>query len=329
MLLNVLRFALLSVTTLFSSPAFAEWFYTSQDIMGTQVVVDVWHDNENIAQHCSDKVIAEMNRIDNLLSPYKAESELAVVNKDAALKDVEISDEFFDLIKKSLEMSEISKGAFDITFASVGYLYDYRNKQRPSEQTINSHLSAINYKNIVLNDKQKSIRFALDGVRIDLGGIAKGYAVDNGIAILKQCGIKNGLVSAGGDSRILGNRNGRPWVMGVRHPRNKKDVVVKLPLSNTAISTSGDYERYFIEDDKRYHHIIQPDTGKSVSTIWSVTVMANDAVLTDALSTTLFVLGVKEGMALIDQYKNVDAIIIDAKGKMHYSSGLVSPGKNH
>lgn len=294
--------------------------------MGTNVVVDIWHADTGIAEKCSEKVFAEMRRIDELMSPFKKDSELAKINQQASKQEVKISDELFKLIELSLKFSEKSAGAFDITFASVGSLYNYRQRQKPSAKVISEKLKFINYHNIKLNKANSSIKFTQDGVRIDLGGIAKGYAVDNGIAILKTCGIANGLVSAGGDSRILGDRRGRPWVMGVRHPRKKNDVVVKLPLSNVAISTSGDYERYFIEDSKRYHHIIKPGTGKSVDSTWSATIIGDKAVLTDVLSTTLFVLGAKQGLKLIDdEYKNVDAIIIDSKGKMFYSSGLVAP----
>jgi FAD:protein FMN transferase len=303
----------------------ADWFKTQQDIMGTGVVVEIWHNDAGMAEQCSKKVFAEMRRIDELMSPYKVDSELAKINQYASEKAVTISDELFELIELSLVFSEKSAGAFDITFASVGSLYNYRQRQKPSDKVISTQLKLIDYRNIKLNKEDKSIQFTQPGVRIDLGGIAKGYAVDNGITIIKKCGIKNGMVSAGGDSRILGDRQGRSWMMGVRHPRKKNDVVVRLPLSNTAISTSGDYERFFIEEGKRYHHIIKPDTGKSVKETWSATVMADKAVLTDALSTTLFVLGAKEGLKLIDEYKNVDAIIIDSKGKMFYSSGLVAP----
>jgi FAD:protein FMN transferase len=303
----------------------AEWFKTQQGIMGTRIAVEIWHQDKVLAQQCSDKVYAEMRRIDFLMSPFKSKSELSKVNQLAAKQAVKITDELFDLIKFSLTVSEASAGAFDVTFASVGYLYDYRQKKKPSVVEISNKLKFINYRNIILNEKNNSIRFTHDGMRIDLGGIAKGYAVDQSIDVIKSCGIKNGLVSAGGDSRILGDKQGSPWIMGVRHPRKKNDVAVKLPLSNTAISTSGDYERFFIEDGKRIHHIIKPTTGKSVDATWSATVIADEATLTDALSTTLFVLGVKDGLNLINKYKGVDAIIIDSKGKMFYSDGLAKP----
>ena len=305
--------------------ATADWYTQEQSIMGTRIAVEFWDEDKHHAQQCAEQVFSEMRRIDALMSPYKPDSELSRLNEQAAEEAIQISEEMFNLLKKSLRMSQISNGAFDITFSSVGHLYDYREGIKPSEQEIQQSLERINFRHVVLDEKNHSVRFARPGVRIDLGGIAKGYAVDNGIAILDKCGIKGGLVSAGGDSRILGDRGNRPWMMGIRHPRKKDAVVVVLPLSNTALSTSGDYERFFIEDDKRYHHIISPKTGKSVATTWSATVIGPDTTTTDALSTSLFVLGPAKGLQLVESLEGIDAVIIDAQGRMHYSSGLMPP----
>jgi len=306
----------------------AGWFNFQQSIMGTSTVVELYSETPKQAEHCSQLVFAEMHRIDKLMSPYIEQSELAIINREAANHSVRVGRELFNLIKYSIEFSELSEGAFDITFASVGYLYNYRMKQRPTDKQIKHQLSAINYKNIILNEADTSISFSNKDTRIDLGGIAKGHAVDNSIELLKTCGIKNALVSAGGDSRILGDKNGRPWVMGVRHPRNKNKVVVSIPLNDSAISTSGDYERYFIEDGNRYHHIIKPTTGLSADQTWSASVLANKAVTSDALSTTLFVLGTEKALKLINQLDDVEAIIINANGKMFYSNGLMPPKAN-
>ena len=293
--------------------------------MGTRIAVEFWDEDPQHATQCAEQVFNEMRRIDALMSPYKPDSELSRINQHAADEAVLISEEMFKLLQKSMHMSELSKGAFDITFSSVGYLYDYRKGIKPSEEQIHQSLGNINYHHVLLDEANHRVRFARHGVRIDLGGIAKGHAVDNGIAILIGCGIKGGLVSAGGDSRILGDRGNRPWMMGIRHPRQQGAVAVMLPLSNTAISTSGDYERFFIEDGQRYHHIISPRTGKSVSSTWSASVIGPDATTTDALSTTLFVLGPEEGLKLIESLGGIDAVIIDAEGQMHYSSGLIPP----
>lgn len=303
----------------------AEWYKEERAIMGTRIAVEFWDTDTQHAKQCAEQVFNEMRRIDVLMSPYKPDSELSRINQHAADEAVPISAEMLKLLQKSLQMSELSNGAFDITFSSVGYLYDYRKGIKPSEEQIQQSLGNINYHHVLLDAANQSVRFSQPGVRIDLGGIAKGHAVDNSIAILVGCGIKGGLVSAGGDSRILGDRGNRPWMMGIRHPRQEGAVAVMLPLSNTAISTSGDYERFFIKDGQRYHHIISPRTGKSVSSTWSASVIGPDATTTDALSTTLFVLGPKEGLRLIETLSGIDAVIIDAEGRMYYSSGLMPP----
>ena len=307
--------------------ALAGWFKQEQSIMGTRITVEFWEEDDRHAELCAEQVFSEMQRIDALMSPYKPNSELSRINQQAAKQAVPISEEMLKLLKKSRQVSQMSNGAFDITFSSVGYLYDYRKGIKPSEEEIKKSLVSINYQHVLIDEAKRTVRYAHPDVRIDLGGIAKGYAVDNGIAILVDCGIKGGLISAGGDSRILGDRGNRPWMMGIRHPRKKDEVAVVLPLSNSAISTSGDYERFFIEDGKRYHHIISPSTGKSVSATWSATVIGPDATTTDALSTTLFVLGQEKGMQLVESLAGIDAVIIDAQGQMHYSSGLMPPGE--
>jgi len=163
------------------------------------------------------------------------------------------------------------------------------------------------------------------GMRIDLGGIAKGYAVDQSIVLLKGLGIKHAMVSAGGDSRLLGDKHGRDWLVGIRHPRKEQVAAIKLPLADIAVSTSGDYERFFISDGIRHHHIINPKTGDSARELMSVTIIGPKGVMTDALSTTVFVLGVSKGLSLIESLPDYSAIIIDAQFKTHYSSDLMEP----
>ncbi|UCE90707.1 MAG: FAD:protein FMN transferase [Pseudomonadota bacterium] len=309
------------------APARAEWFKSEQAVMGTSIAVQLWHTDADFADACIAAVMSEMHRIDAAMSPYKESSELSKVNREAARFPVAASKELFDLIARSLEMSERSGGAFDITYASVGRMYDYRARKKPGNAEIETALKAVNYHHIKLDRARGTIRFTHPGVYIDLGGIAKGHAVDRGISLLRERGIRHALVSAGGDSRILGDRRGRPWFTGIKDPRNPQRAPVVLPLSDTAISTSGDYERYFIEDGVRYHHIINPGTGRSARAARSVTVLGPDATTTDALSTTLFVLGPEKALKLADTMPEIDAIIIDSNGTMHYSSGLEPPAK--
>ena len=314
---------LISLLFIYSSP-YADWHKQQQDIMGTRVSIELWHDDLQFARHCSDKVFEEIHRIDALMSPYKSNSEISFINNNAAIASIEISKEMSAIVDRALYFSRLSEGAFDITFASIGYRYDYRKKQQPSEQIIDASLGAIDYHHIRL-DKQ-SIYFDNTEVKIDLGGIAKGYAVDRASQIIRDCDIVEAMISAGGDSRILGGKRGKPWMIGIQHPRKKNDVALVLPLSDTAVSTSGDYERYFIRDDgRRVHHIINPATGRSADSSWSATVIGPDTMTTDALSTTVFVLGAKKGIALIETLKDIDAVVIDRHGKVHYSSGFRDP----
>jgi len=293
--------------------------------MGTLITVEIWSEQKQHAEDCSARVMEEMRRIDRTMSPFIETSDLSRINQRAAQGPVTISKELFELIQKAQRLSELSDGAFDITFASVGYRYDYRNRKKPSDTDIQKNLDKINFRHLVLDPDRQTIFFKKQGVRIDLGGIAKGHAVDNSIAILKRCGIRDGLVTAGGDTRIMGDHHGRPWMTGIKDPRHEDRSIIAIPLENTAVSTSGDYERFFIENGVRYHHILSPKTGKSVDTTQSVTVIGPDATTTDGLSTTIFILGPEKGLALAEKLKDIDVIIIDAQGKTHYSSGLAPP----
>ena len=319
---------LLTLTLLLTSlSSHAEWFKQNQGIMGTLISVELWSDDNKQADRCIAKVMDEMRRIDRTMSPYIETSELSIINQFAAKRDVSISRELFNLIQQAQRLSKLSEGAFDITFASIGYQYDYRKKQKPSDKQISQQLDRINYRHIDMNPDKLTIRFKKEGVRIDLGGIAKGHAVDNSIEILQQCGISDALVTAGGDTRIIGDHHGRPWMTGIKDPRNETRSIIAIPLDNTAVSTSGDYERYFIKDGVRYHHIISPKTGKSVDSTRSVTVLGPDATTTDGLSTTIFILGPEKGLALAEKLEGIDVVIIDAQGKTHYSSGLMPPSQ--
>ena len=192
----------------------------------------------------------------------------------------------------------------------------------PLQRGRSQHLPAVDYRQVVVNRKDGTIRFRREGVRIDLGGIAKGYAVDRSIELLSQLGIRHAMVNAGGDTRLLGDRDGRPWVVGIRDPRNERRTILRMPLEDESISTSGDYERYFEEDGVRYHHILEPGTGKAARGIRSVTVIGSKSIETDALSTSVFVLGIERGMQLVSRLPGFEAVIVDDQGEVFYSDGL-------
>jgi thiamine biosynthesis lipoprotein len=293
--------------------------------MGTEVTVYLWHDDDEVGQNAVNAVFAEVARIDYLMSTYIEDSEMSAINRGAAESPVAVGDELFRLILRSLDISVLTRGAFDITYDSVGQHYNFREGRRPDDETISTELPRLNYRFVKPNRDDGTIRFTEEGVRINLGGIAKGYAVERGIDVLRRHGVAHARVTAGGDSRLLGDRRGQPWMVGVQNPRDSEQVAVTIPLENEAISTSGDYERYFMEGDERYHHIIEPSTGQPVSDVRSTTIIGPDAVLTDALSTSVFVMGVDQGLRLIATLPDYEGIVIDAEGQMFYSDGLQPP----
>jgi FAD:protein FMN transferase len=285
----------------------------------------VWLTRDEVAMGTAiDAVMAEMHRIDRTMSPHKADSELSLINRDAARQPVPVSNEMFVLLVQAQRFSQLSQGAFDITFASVGNLYDYRAGTAPSSAALAEARAAIGWRHLELDARTRSVKFARPGMRIDLGGFAKGHAVDNAAAILKRHGIQHAHIAAGGDSRVIGDKRGRPWTIGVRDPRQADGLVALLPLVDTAISTSGDYERFFVADGVRHHHIVDPATGTSPSAVRSVTVLAPDGLTCEALSKTVFVLGVERGIELVESLDGVDAIVIDGRGGLHFSSGMAA-----
>jgi thiamine biosynthesis lipoprotein len=304
----------------------AGWLSRDEVIMGTAIRVELWSDERATGEAAIDAVMAEMHRIDRTMSPHKPDSELSRINRDAAVGPVVLSAEMTRLVARAIAFSALSDGAFDITYASVGHLYDYRRGIQPTDDERVRACAAVGYRNLQLDIAARTLRFAREGVRIDLGGFAKGHAVDNAVAILRQRGIVHAIVSAGGDSHVLGDRRGRPWTIAIRDPRRAGEVVAVLPLEDVAISTSGDYERFFMHDGVRCHHVIDPRTGASASSVRSVTILADDGLTTEALSKSVFVLGVAQGLALIESMPGIDAVVVDDSGALHFSSGLLGAG---
>ncbi|GMG88084.1 FAD:protein FMN transferase [Biformimicrobium ophioploci] len=315
---------------LHSLVASAEWHYDSQPVMGTEVTVQFWLEDSGSGGQAAaalvDAAMAEFRRIDRRYSPYREDSELSRVNREAASGPVEISAEFVQIIDKALWFSAQTEGAFDITFASVGRHYDFREGSKPDTETTAAARGGFDFRNLQLDRAARTLRFAHPSTRIDLGGIAKGYAVDRVVDLLATAGVKHARVSAGGDSRLIGDKRGEPWVVGVRHPRDKSKNVVLLPLENTAISTSGDYERYFILEGRRLHHIFDPETAEPTEEgddkLIAVTVLGEKAFDTDPLSTSLFVLGREKGLALVNRLDGVEAMVIGSDRKVYFSRGL-------
>lgn len=298
------------------------WLARDEAVMGTAIRVELWCEDRARGESAIDEVMAEMHRIDRAMSPHKPDSELSRINRDAHREPVPLSNEMFLLLVQAQRFAQLSHGAFDITFASVGNLYDYREGVAPGAQALARGRAAVGWRGLELDARTRSVKFAREGMRIDLGGFAKGHAVDNAAAILARHGIHHAHVAAGGDSRVIGDRRGRPWTIGVRDPRKADALVALLPLVDTAISTSGDYERYFERDGVRHHHIVDPATGQSPRDVRSVTVLAADGLTCEAMSKTIFVLGTERGLDMVETLEGVDAIVVDATGALHTSSGM-------
>ncbi len=312
------------VLLLTSQSLYAKWVDYRFPVMGTEIRMRFWIEDASMAEQAKQAVIDEMHHINNTMSPWIKTSLLYRVNERAHKEPVKLTDEFYSIIKQSLQISEMTKGAFDITFSSVGYLYDYREQKQPSAEQLKNTVDLINYRAIRLDEKKRTIQFTRQGVKIDLGGIAKGLAVDNSIQRLKSFGVNEASITAGGDTYVLGNNAGKMWRIGIKHPRAENKVVTVLPVADMAVSTSGDYERYFIDEDtgEWIHHIINPTTGKSVTGVQSVTIMAANSTYADALSTSVFVLGVTDGLDLVNSLVDVSAIIVDSEGQLFYSNDL-------
>lgn len=324
---NVLALMLVIYSLVLSQSVQAQWHQKTASIMGTNIEMDIWAKDDSQAQQAIAATLLAMNNTNQMMSRYKPNSELSQLNQTAYIRSVKVSDALWQVLIKSIEMSNLTQGAFDITMGAVSKTYDFKQGRLPSTRQLIEAVKSVNYHQLKMNEQDKTVQFLQQGMSIDLGGIAKGYAVDQAIVALKSLGIKHARVTAGGDTRLLGDYRGRDWTVGIKHPRSKRKMAMALPLSDVALSTSGDYERYFIRHGQRYHHIISPKSGRSVSGVVSATVLAPDSMTADALSTSVFVMGIDKGLALINTLSNIDAIMIDAKGKVHYSAGLEPPSQ--
>ena len=299
------------------------WVEETRSVMGTEARLRFLLP-AGAKQNIQEKVFAEFERFNQLWSPYIASSELSRFNDALQGHPFVVSEETFELVQLARRYSDLSSGAFDITVYSLSQHIDYRKKQRPDKATHQQALASIDYRALKAVRKEDGPELMKAApLKIDPGGIAKGYAVDRAIALLKAEGVTEALVNLGGDSRVLGSNGGKGYWVGIKKPRGT-GVALRFPVENTAFSTSGDYERYFIEPETgtHYHHILVPSSGDSARNVTSATVLGPLSAETDALSTTIFVLGLKKGLSLIESLEGFDAILIDAYGKVHYSRGL-------
>jgi len=303
-------------------------------LMDTVVEIKVHHKRKAEAEKAINSSMEEMRRVEQKMSYFLPGSEVSRINKEAFLKGkkgsllaegwISVSDELFSLLEESVILSKLTKGCFDITISPLWKIWKFEgeNLEVPSKGEIERVLKLVAYNNMILQNRK--ISFAKKGMGIDLGGIAKGYAVDVAVRVLKKKNINSAMVNAGGDMYVLGRKQGKPWRIGIRHPRREGEILGTIEVENKAIVTSGDYERFFFSGGKRYHHIINPKTGYPADECQSVTIVAKEATFADGLATGIFVLGPKEGMALIENLEGVEGIIVNKQGDVSASSGLVS-----
>jgi len=288
-------------------------------LMGTIVEVCIADRIENI-RDIADKAFAALREVEDILSIYREDSRVSELNRLAAGEAVTVDFHTFEILRKAIEFNRLTRRAFDITVSPVLELWGFgRNKERrvPGEDELKKTLNLVGTDKILLDEEARTVRFELPGVKIDLGGIAKGYAVDQAVNSLKNAGVKAALVNAGGDIYALGKKGKGGWVTGIRHPRRRGRILARIKLVNKAIATSGDYEKYFILAGQRYSHIIDPKTGYPAKQNFpmSVTVLAEDCITADALATAVFVLGPEEGMDLINELDEVEAVIVSDSGE--------------
>ncbi len=293
---------------------------TTRFLMDTTVVIKaVGPDSQNAV----NEAFAEIERVENLFSRHKTTSDIARINQNAG-QWVTVSREVFELAEKAIYYGQLSSGAFDVSIGRILDIWGFGNglNQIPSEVEIDKAKQYVDFNQIELDTKNQRMRIPL-GMVLDFGGIAKGYAVDMCRQILLNKSITSAMISAGGDIYAIGFKEENiPWRIGIQHPRKSTDILAIINLSDKAVVTSGDYERYFIKEGARFHHIIDPGTGRPTEDLISVTIIANSATDADALSTAVFVLGQTKGAELIEKLKGVEGLIVDAEGEIWVSSGL-------
>tara|TARA_B100000953_G_scaffold147027_1_gene121738 strand:- start:2309 stop:3298 length:990 start_codon:yes stop_codon:yes gene_type:complete len=294
-------------------------------LMGSRFDITVVAKDSTAANSDIDMAVAEITRIEKRISSWDPNSETSLVNANAGIKPVKVSQELFDLIKRAIGISKLTDGAFDITYASMDKIWKFDGSmtRMPAEEDIKSSVSKVGYQNIILNEAEHTVFLKLPGMKIGFGAIGKGYAADRAKDLLQSKGVIAGIINASGDMNTWGKQvNGEDWKVAITNPMDKNKAFALLPIKNEAVVTSGDYEKFVEFNGTRYAHIIDPRTGYPATGIISVTVFAPKAELADALATSVFVMGKEVGLNRINQLPKVECIIIDVEGNIHTSDHI-------
>ena len=303
----------------------AEIYTKNVVLMGSDFQITIVEKDKLRAEFLINLCVSEITRIENLISSWRKSSETSLINSNAGIKPVKVKKELFDLISRSIKISEITQGSFDITYASLDevWYFDRKMLSLPTKTDISNSVSKIGYENIILDRKNQTVFLKLRGMKIGFGAIGKGYAADKAKDILIKKNVKSGIINAGGDLTAWGEKpSGKDWMVAIVNPLNKNKVFSWLPINDKSIVTSGSYERFIKFNGKSYSHIIDPRSGYPIDGILSVTIIAEKAELADALATSVFVLGENVGLDLINQLPGVDCIIINDKNEIIKSKNI-------
>lgn len=295
-------------------------------LMGNQFEISVVATAERWAAHCIDLAVEEIRRIERLLTTFNEDSETALINRNAGLQPVNVSEEVFRLIERSIRVSQFTQGAFDITYGSIDkrlWNFDRNMAALPDAKTARQMVRLINYRNILLNHEEQTVFLKEKGMRIGFGGIGKGYAAEMAKAVMLKAGAASGVVNASGDLAAWGYQpDGRPWTIGIAHPDAAHLPFSYMNITDKAVATSGNYEKFVMIGGKKYSHTINPRTGLPVRGIKSVTIVSPNAELCDALATPVTIMGVNAGLHLINQLNGVECIIIDDDNRLYTSKNI-------
>jgi len=293
--------------------------------MGTLLRVGVWTTDDAKANDGIEHVFREFDRLEALLSNWKNDSDVTRLNNNAGIAPVKVSQDTIAVLRIARDVSELTRGKFDITFGVLTDIWRFDHDQDnvvPEHDLIEARLKRIDYKAVEVDSTAGTAFIDRPGTKVHLGGIGKGYAVDRAIALLRDQGFRDFLIQAGGDLYVAGNDGPKPWKLGIADPRGTHDPFAMVQIADGTFSTSGDYERFFIRDGKRYHHILDPDFGEPARGCRSVTLVSNKAVMADAVAKGVFILGPTEGMKLIEQLPDIEGVIVTDDNDVMISSGL-------
>lgn len=315
-----------ALIVLFSSVASAQKIYKrSLSMLGSPFEITVVAGDSLSGEKALDMAVAEVRRIESLISDWKPETEISEVNRNAGKQPVKVSQEVFDLVSRSLKISELTEGAFDVSYASMDKIWKFDGSMTamPTPEAIQKSVEKVGYRNIILDAEKTAIFLKNEGMKIGLGGIGQGYIADKIKELLISNGFHSGIVNVSGDVSAWGTMpDGNPWTVGIVNPMNKNKIFATFPLIDSSVETSGSYEKYVVFDGKRYSHIIDPRTGYPAMGIVSVSVFSKQTEISDALATSIFVMGKDVGLNLINQLKGIECIIIDDQGKIYSSEGI-------